>query len=371
MNQDSLRVLEWDEPTYLAAHDQHGELLARASAHPLFHSWDWLSLWWKHFGKPTQSHRLRVYVAYEGERLIGMMPLIDGRVSRYRWLRLSSAGVLGSFSNQHPGVPTEYHDVIAEAGREAEVLRACLQRFWMDSKADELTIGWCHRIDRWRDAFNGTNPPRAWKYFRLVDPLTSYSADLSRGFEHYLRQLSGNARRSIFNQRRKLLTNESVVFRVARQPEQESMLTRLNTLHITRWGVPAFAGRRLQFHMDLIARLGNTGAVVLSELRIDDRCVSVLYDVRAGLCQYNIHMGFDPKAIRSGSLGLLHLGYAMEAAASEGMRQYDFLAGQGMKSDYKRHFATDSVQFSTVQMVRSPWAALLFRINDKVRSKFR
>jgi CelD/BcsL family acetyltransferase involved in cellulose biosynthesis len=361
-----IRVLEWDESRFLAARAQHAELLSRSTADRLFLSWEWLSLWWTHFGKPLHGHRLRVFAAHDADRLIGMVPLIDGRESRYRTLRLLSAGVLGSFSGQHMGVPTEYQDVIAESGRETEVLQACLRQFWVDSPADELTIGWCHASERWHEAFRSTQL-RRWGYFRLVDPLTAYSADLSSGFDSYIHRLSGNARRSLFNQRRKLLENGTVEFHVATEAEQEAMLLRLNRLHSIRWGVPAFDGSRLQFHLDLIARLSATGGVALSEIRIDDQCVSVLYDLRAGQCQYNIHMGFDPNRLKSGSIGLLHLGYAMETAAAGGVQRYDFLAGRGKNADYKRRIATDSVDFATVQMVRSPLPALLFRLNDLAR----
>lgn len=369
MSDNSVRVLEWDEATFLAAREQHAELLIRSSADALFHCWEWLTLWWTHFGKPVEGHRLRVFAAYEGNRLIGLVPLMDGRRSRYRSLNLTSACMLGSYSSQYIGVPTEYQDVIAETGRESEVLEACLKSFWLDSRADELTIGWCYNSERWRQAFRRLRPA-AWEYFRRVDSRTAYSADLSRGFEHYVGQLSGNSRRALFNNRKKLHKGGAVTFHVATASEHESMLLKLNRLHAVRWGAPAFEGRRLQFHLDLIEHLALKGGVVLSELRIDNRCVSVLYDLRAARCQYNIHMGFDPNQLKSGSLGLLHLGYAMQAAAADGMQCYDLLAGKGKKSDYKRHIATDSVEFATVQMVHSPLPAILFRINDMAWPRF-
>ena len=64
--------------------------------------------------------------------------------------------------------------------------------------------------------------------------------------------------------------------------------------------------------------------------------VSVLYDVRKGARQYNIKMGFDPNFSSQVSLGLIHLGYAMERAAERGVASYDFLAGPGRTSDFKR-----------------------------------
>jgi CelD/BcsL family acetyltransferase involved in cellulose biosynthesis len=363
-----VHVEEWDENQFLAARQKHEELLARSHADPLFQSWDWLTLWWSHFGKQSGAQRLRVLATFDESRLIGLLPLMDGRRSRYRAFRLSSASVLGGTSRQHIGVPTEYQDVIAESGRETEVLQACLIHFQVNSRSDELTIGWCHRIERWRSAFL-VSRRGPWEYFRLVDPLMAYSADLSHGFESYLGRLSANARRSVFNSRRKLHAVGSVTLHVATEREQEAALIRLNSLHALRWGKQAFDEGRLRFHVDVISRLNARKSVAISELRINDRCVSVLYDLRAGQSQYNIQMGYDPQAMRSSSLGLLHLGYAIESAATSGFQSYDFLGGKGRKTDYKMRIATDSLELATAQMVRSPIAASLFRMSDFFRGR--
>jgi CelD/BcsL family acetyltransferase involved in cellulose biosynthesis len=358
-----MRIHEWNEEEYLRAREQHTELLQRSSADPLFQSWDWLSLWWIHFGKPMPECRLRVLAALEGERLIGLLPLVEGYGRRHKLLRLRAASVLGNFFRLGSAFPTEYQDVIAETGRESEVLDACLRHFRRHSDADELTIGWCHRSDRWREALMSARLYN-WEYVRRVDPMMAYSASFSSGFDSYVRQLSGNSRRALVNLRKKLHEAGRVVLHVATEPEQPLMLSRLNELHALRWGAPAFDERRLQFHRELIARLACRNGVALSELRIDDRPVSVLYDLCAGQRQYNIQMGFDPDALKSGSLGLLHLGYAMESAATAGVKRYDFLGGKGKNADYKQRFATDSIELATVQLIRPPATALLFRVND-------
>jgi CelD/BcsL family acetyltransferase involved in cellulose biosynthesis len=76
-------------------------------------------------------------------------------------------------------------------------------------------------------------------------------------------------------------------------------------------------------------------------------------------------MGFDPSFGRRLSLGLLHLGYAMEAAAEQQVGTYDFLAGAGLRSDYKRHLSQASRRLSCVQVLRGYLLPPLYRWHDR------
>jgi CelD/BcsL family acetyltransferase involved in cellulose biosynthesis len=93
----------------------------------------------------------------------------------------------------------------------------------------------------------------------------------------------------------------------------------------------------------------------------------VLYDIRREQRQYNLKMGFDPAFSAQVSLGLLHLGYAMEAAAAEQIRIYDFLAGPGRTSDYKRHLSQVRRELSCVQILRGRLLPSLYRWRDRAR----
>lgn len=92
--------------------------------------------------------------------------------------------------------------------------------------------------------------------------------------------------------------------------------------------------------------------------------MSVLYDIRMGSVQYNIQMGFKHDLSKRLSLGLIHLGYAIEEAAREGVLVYDCLAGRGMRNDYKRNLATRSRPLLTVHSVRGSVASIIYRLVD-------
>ena len=67
------------------------------------------------------------------------------------------------------------------------------------------------------------------------------------------------------------------------------------------------------------------------------------------------------------SVGLLHLGYAMEQASRDGVHCYDFLAGTGRTTDYKKRIASRSIDVVSVQYLTSPLVAGMFRAYDCVK----
>src|SRR5207248_866653 len=141
----------------------------------------------------------------------------------------------------------------------------------------------------------------------------------------------------------------------------------LNRLHQLRWSRPAFTGKRLAFHRTLASRLATHAELAFSRLRVGGDVVSVLYDIRKGARQYNIKMAFDPAFSSRVSLGLIHLGYATENAADHGITSYDFLAGPGRASDYKRHLSQSRRALSCVQMLRGRILPALYRWRDHAR----
>src|SRR6185312_3969939 len=155
-------------------------------------------------------------------------------------------------------------------------------------------------------------------YAREPDCLVSYQANLAGGFHTYLDRLSQSTRRSMWNLRRRLEVHGRVRLELLAPHEIADGFDELNRLHQLRWNKPAFAGTRLAFHLDLARRLAIAGELALSRLRVGSDVVSVLYDIRKGARQYNIKMAFDPRFDFRLSLGLMHLGYSMEAAGERG-----------------------------------------------------
>jgi Acetyltransferase (GNAT) domain len=363
----TMQVRVWNEQQWLAARELYEGLLRRSKADPLFLSQDWQSLWWRHLPQRAPDEQLRVHAAFEGSELVGVLMVVTGTVLR-RGLRFRSAQVAGGRFAESRGAVSEYLDVVAVAGREAEVRAACLESVLKHEGCSEFVAGWCAAGAAWMDAINALPQP-PWSYVRALDQVVSYQADLSSGFERYLADLSGNARRSLFNQRRKLADKGELSVSGVPAAELHAALAEMNRLHALRWNTPALSCETLRVHEELIARWSGNGNIQMSIIRIAGKPVSVLYDLRVGLTQYNIQMGFDPHFDSSLSLGLIHLGYAMERAAGDGVQTYDYLAGNGRSTDYKKRIATRTAELATVQYLSNPFIATAFRLYDSLRRR--
>ena len=200
----------------------------------------------------------------------------------------------------------------------------------------------------------------------------AYFASLEGGFSAYLARLSGNARRSIFHRRQYLESIGKVTMEVARPSENTASFQLLNCLHELRWGQPVFLGQRLAFHEDLATRLAGEDRLRFYRLSVDGRIVSVLYHLRGGRHEYNLQMGFDDRFHGSKiSLGLLHLGYAIERASYEGMELVDLLAGYGKQRPFKQRVAPEKERFLRRQYLRSAKARAVFGGRHAIRSVIR
>ena len=360
----ALTLRRWGVDQWLGNAVAWKALLACSSADPLFLSWEWLTHWWQCYGG-SLGRAPDILAFYRGEDLVGLAPLYHRLVMR-GVLLAHSVQVIGlSWRDSEPLI-SEYLDVIAAPQDLGAVRHACLRLLLDEPAWTELVIGYSAAGQQWRDAFARLAPARG-HYVRELDRSVSYQADLAQGFGPYLRDLGQSTRRSLWNLRRRLTDQGAVSLEFVAAGEIDGGFSDLNRLHQLRWKRPAFTGKRLAFHRSLASRLATHAELAFSRLRVGGDVVSVLYDIRKGARQYNIKMAFDPAFSSRVSLGLIHLGYAMENAADHGISSYDFLAGPGRASDYKRHLSQSRRALSCVQMLRGRILPALYRWRDHAR----
>jgi CelD/BcsL family acetyltransferase involved in cellulose biosynthesis len=363
----ALTVRRWSIADWLASESAWGRLLARSGADPLFLSWDWLTLWWQCYAGLLAAVP-EILAFYRGGDLVGAAPFYRRRVVRGGLLPATSVQLIG-VSWRDPGhliSISEYLDIVATTAEIETVRRTCAQALLGERTWTEWVIGFTAAGSQWCDVFARSGLGQQ-QYVRDVDPLVSYQADLSHGFDGYLRSLGQSTRRSVWNLRHRLATQGKVSFESLAAEEIDSGFSDLNRLHQLRWQQPAFAGTALEFHTRLARRLASRGELALSRLRVGGQVVSVLYDIRRGTRQYNISMGFDPGFGGKVSLGLIHLGYSMEGAAEREMNTYDFLAGSGQHRDYKIHLSQARRNLSCVQVLRGYLLPSLYRWHDRAQ----
>jgi CelD/BcsL family acetyltransferase involved in cellulose biosynthesis len=353
-------VAQWHEH---AAEAQ--ALMARSQADPLFLSFEWLSSWWSCFGD-SLGQSPEVLAFHRGTQLAGLAPLYRQRVLRNGFLPAQSVQMMGLAWRDPEPLISEYLDVIGVEADLAALREACVRHLLEDAAWSEFVIGFTASGTEWREAYLHC-AGGGQHYVRELDRSVAYQADLSCGFAAYLSGLEQSTRRSLWNLRHRLGSASEVLLESVPVEGIEGAFEDLNRLHQLRWQRPAFTGRRLRFHTTLAQRLAARGELALSRLQVGSQVVSVLYDIRKGARQYNIKMAFDPAFSSRVSLGLIHLGFAMETACDAGVKLYDLLAGPGRANDYKRHLSQARRALSCVQMVRGPLLPRLYRWRDRRR----
>ncbi|MET0656965.1 MAG: hypothetical protein ABW110_02260, partial [Steroidobacteraceae bacterium] len=126
------------ETEFSALRQDWQELLGRSGADPLFMSWDWQWLWWKHHGVPLRA-RLRLFaVRSSSGRLLALLPLYE-RTVRVRGLPLRRLELIGHAWHNPEAYFSEYLDLIVDRDAASFVLPAVFQHMgrlpW-----DELAI---------------------------------------------------------------------------------------------------------------------------------------------------------------------------------------------------------------------------------------
>jgi CelD/BcsL family acetyltransferase involved in cellulose biosynthesis len=361
----ALRVTRWTDEEFLARRAEWQSLLGVSDVDPLFMSWDWISTWWRHHREALQAQLCVLAVYQPNGELAGIAPFHAHRATHRGMLSARRLELLGNAWRNPAVVFSEYLDLIADARFRDDVCEAVGSWLRENSTWDELVL--CNlRDDSVAARLGGSLSGAA--YLRPVESMLGWSIALPQSFDSFVTRLSSNTRRKVVHQREKLV---GATFVVIGAVDRAAALERLDNFVAGRFGAPApgDSRTRARFHAEIVENWADAGEVHITELRAAGKCVSVMFNVRRGGTEYYLQSGFDASHARGLSPGLLHLGYAIEAACRDGIRDFDFLAGRGLHRDYKRDFAAHSVPLETLHIVRKPALRTFFRVIDRLRGR--
>jgi len=351
----------WSEDDWFSRRIIWNEVLDNSGADSVFGSWEWQTGWWRHFGR--SGWELWLLAFEQHGRVVGFFPAYFSSVRR-RGLKIRSVQLIGQHFRDPVVLTSEYLDVIAQPEYASEVASAGLEYLLEKTRCGEFVVC-CGRLTGYLQQALRQRGIERGAYCRDTDTVDAYSADLRKGFRSYLDSLGASTRRRLYGMRRRLEAFGKTRFDHAPTHAIDETLDLLNRLHSTRWGKFAFSGDRLAFHREYAHEMSVSDRLMLSRLWIADRIVSVSYDVLGSRAQYNLQMGFDQDFSARLSLGLLHIGYALEDAAARNVARYDFLAGAGLRTQYKLNIAQDRQVLASRQLLVSRSIAQAYRLYDR------
>lgn len=321
------------------------ELLAESESGSPFLTWEWMSTWWRIYGR---GHLRIVLVRDPDGRLVGLAPLqvVWRRVLRLaRWQAATFVGHGGDVTSEHL-------DVIVRRGFETVVADAVF-----DSLHDDPAIA---QIDLQPFRADSLVLPRLqmrWSALPGVVKRTTVSwcpfVVLPKSRADFVASRSRNYRKKLGEYERRMAKGLNPTLRRARTPDDvHGDLDGLMRLHQARWGQASRAFRSeayRRFHAAFASLMLEAGALRLFTLESEGQALAAIYCLQYGRRYYYYQAGREP-ARADARVGLVLMNRVLQEAIDDGATVFDFLSG---REPYKYRWAADEFTNDRLAVWRS------------------
>jgi CelD/BcsL family acetyltransferase involved in cellulose biosynthesis len=313
-----------------------------------FQTWEWQSIWFKHYGAGKEPWAVCVR---EGRDLVGLMTLVK---TTGAWRVLRSLGV-GPSDYLHPLVRSQ------EAVQE-------MREFLRTVKGVDLVD--LHQI---RENHALLESPSEG-----LEQANCLVLDLPNSYQDFVSNLGKSLRYDVKKLDRTVIdTKKAIVEHVARERVQAGFEAFLEQ-HKARWRskrLPgAFVGRSVRFHREWVETASQRDWLRLRLLRVDGRIIGAIYAMAFHKTVFYYQAGFDPE-MNAYSPGNLLVAQTIREAIEEGRAQFDFMRGD---ESYKRRWKPQhSWSNRRILLARSPllgslgirWNFAGYELEKKVRAR--
>lgn len=362
---ENINIQLWDKEKFFRSRDEWNDLLQRSSADPLFLSWEWQSSWWRFFSD-AESMELKLFVATDSQgKILGIAPLYTTNIITKRIIKSTRLQFIGNCWRGKPTMPTELLEFIVDNTQSKEVISTLLTHIYSLNIWDEFVIPYLKlNSETCRILITENLLPQC--YFRHAEKYDSYYLSIGDEFENYINGLGKNTRLKLFNRRKLLDKMGAVTLNRMISTHIEENFTLLNELHYKRWKKLAFNNQRLDFNISVASLMAEKNCLNFSVLSLNDEPVSIQYNFLINKHNYNIQAGFDENFHKKISLGYLHFGYEIEASFRQNDSTYDFLAGEGKNTQYKKRLTETCQQLTDLHIIRKPALIVLYKFYNFV-----
>ena len=360
---NSLKIACWDVEQFKNSQEEWSNLLVKSNSNKLFMSWEWLYTWWDIFSDP-KSMELKLFVAInENGDVVGIAPLYLSTVISKRFVKTRRLQFLGNCWRGNVTMRTELQDFIVNKSCAEQVISSFYQFMNSLPDWDELILS---DLDMKSDTYNVliNEKPINNAYYRYAETYDSFYLNIVKSFDEFCQSLGTNTRLKLLNRRKVLDTLGEVKFIECVENNIEDSFSKLNELHIKRWGTPVFKDKRLDFNLTVAQLMAKKDMLRFSLITLDDKPISIQYNYLINKHEYNIQAGFEEEFHKKISLGYLHFGYEIESAFENNIEVYDFLAGEGKNTQYKERLTSSTIKIVCMQVVRKKSVKILYYIYD-------
>jgi CelD/BcsL family acetyltransferase involved in cellulose biosynthesis len=321
------------EARHLVIHDSLAPLEApwkqlAASDPNVFASWEWASLWCRHFGARHPLRILSVPGATGEPTVIVPLYLSTSRPFRVaRFIGHGPADLLGAVSDP----------------ADRKLGPAALAEAHADGADWDIFIGECiSGREEWVPDLPGV------RLSRNAFPTIEIGGET---WDDYLARGTRNFRQKIGWRTRRMFRNHDVVIRMTDDRDRLAAdFATLVQLHQARWqSTGAFQGALEAFHRDFTTVAFDRGWLRLWIIELGGRPAAAALVFRYGGFDYFYQMGRDP-AFDDDAVGFVLTAHVVRDAFESGVLEFRLLRGD---EHYKRRFATSDPGLQTIAVPRT------------------
>ena len=322
--------------------------MAESLDNNIFSTWEWLSSWWKHFGKNKKSVILTVE---DGNDILAIAPFVYSTHSFFKFGELKKISFMGSSESDY--------NVFILKQKKLELL--------------ELFFNYLNEHFDWNQ-LELKDIPESSSSFSLLHqlPIAKQHSHweeneeticpyipLPTSMDVFMQSLGHNMRRNLRRYSRKLEKNHRVELKnfdeIGSVKETMDIFFRL---HQKRWNSKGELGifnesifRR--FHTDVAQCFAEKGWLSLQFITVDDEPAAVQYAFKYNQKLHFYLSGWEPKYSHY-MIGNMLNKYAIEQCIHEGIKEYDLMRGDDA---YKQNWTTKTrknVEITFARKGRSP-----------------
>lgn len=311
------------------------DLLDRCERNELTQSPDWLLTWWRVYGS-SQGRQMKLGLIHDGDRLVGLAPLLRRRHWYRGWLPFRRLELLASGEGPSDGICSNHVGILAQREYEATVAERIVEAIaggafgsW-DEVVLPMMSGDTAMPELLVEAFRAAGYAAETTVMAGAPYIT-----LPATWDAYLRGLSFNGRRNIERSLKAFDkwsqgTTELECVSAADLERGKQILTEL---HHDRWQSEGNAGvfrapNFVRFHDLIMQRLAEIGALELLILRAHGEPVAAQYTMiwsgKVHVYQAGRKSGLPNNVRAGGVLDALTIRRAIE----QGRREVDLLADE-------------------------------------------
>ncbi|MEM2914806.1 MAG: GNAT family N-acetyltransferase [Candidatus Bathyarchaeia archaeon] len=337
-------------------------VLRRTLDHDVFSTWEWLWCWWKHYGKGRQ---LRVLMAKDGGKIIGIAPLMLSKYSFHKFGKLNRI--------EFVGFPHADYNNFLLTTRDLKCLRLILDGLKEISDWDLLDLRDIRNDSVSGQAIQAISQNKNLNLNLTVETLCPYIS-LASSVDVFVKGLSRNMRRNLKKRMRRLSKGFKVSFKTQRDFDSiDEAMEAFFRLHQERWKSTGKQGVFVSevcrdFHRDVARIFDNKGWLDLRFLTVNDEPIAAAYTFDYNLKKYGYLTGFSPNFAEFGVGNILKM-HLIEECIKKGFREYDLTRGI---EPYKISWATGVRRNFTARFARRGLFARMYcwALEKKFLKKF-